>query len=75
MLTATCMQRGQSRAAVMVVQRAGSSRAIRVGLALREATESNAFPPLIDRRTSSKAGFGEDDLGLLGRVLSKILEI
>ena len=55
----------------MVVQRAGSSRAIRVGLALREATEANAFPPLIDRRTSSKAGFGDGNLGLLGRLLGK----
>ena len=75
MLTATFMQRGQSRAAVMVVQRAGSSGTTRAGSALRVAAEANAFPPLIDRRASSKEGFGEDDLDLLGRVLSKISEI
>ena len=45
--------------------------ATRVGSALLTvATEANSFPPLIealiDRRASSKEGFGEDDLGLLG---------
>ena len=75
MLTATFMQRGQSRAAVMVVQRAGSSRTTLVGSALRVATEANAFPPLIDRRASSKAGFDEGNLGLLGRVLGKKIRV
>ena len=55
-------------------------RASRVGWALLTvATEANAFPPLIealvDRRASSKAGFGEGNLGLLGRVLSKKSEL